>query len=83
MCWKLEMDPNRMSAVLGTRIVGIRTVILAEPNGGGFDITKVLAAMTPGSVPSMGHFLRRSAEFAEAGGVYRQYELRIHDYPLP
>jgi hypothetical protein len=80
MCWELETDPNRISTVLGTRIVGIRTVTLAEPNEGGFDIMEIMKA---GAVLSMGHFLKRSARVAEVAGVHRLYELRIHDYPKP
>jgi len=83
MCWEPEKDPNRISAVLRTRIVGIRTVTLVEPNGGGLDMIKIMGAIKARTVPSMGHFLRKSAEVAEAAGVYRQYELRIHDCPRP
>jgi hypothetical protein len=83
MCWELEMDPNRVSVVLGARVVGIRTVTLAEPNEGGFDRMKVVETIKASTVPSMGHFLRKSAEMAEAAGVYRQYELRIHDCARP
>jgi hypothetical protein len=83
MCWKLETDPKRISAVLATRIRGIRTVTLAEPDGGGYDIMEIMEALKAGTVSSVEHFLKRSARVAELAGVHRLYELRIHDYPKP
>lgn len=83
MSWELETDPNRVSAVLRTPIVGVRVVNLAEPGGAGFDLIKVMELFTRGTPSSMGEFINRSAETGDAAGVDRQYELQIHDYPLP
>ena len=83
MSWELETEPNRISAVLRTPIVGVRVVNLAEPGGADFNLTYITEAIKGGGVSSVGEFLKRSAKAGKAGGVYRQYELQIHKYPLP